>query len=110
MTAPAEQSTQVEQTLLDALTVSFRLRAESRPLGSISIGGESIACAGQISNLPEFSVPAGGCGEGVVLRVSAVEIGTQEVQVTPEPGAIVGGTSLAMLLALWIAARRRHDD
>jgi hypothetical protein len=100
-------SGEVEQTLVDSLTVSFRLRAESRPLGSASTGGASIACAGQLSELLDFEVPAAGCGEGVVVQVRAVEIGTQEVLLTPEPGVAVGGIALAMLLALRIARGRR---
>jgi len=97
----------LEQTIVDSLTVSFRLRAESRPLGSVSTGGEAIACAGQLSDLIDFTVPVAGCGEGVVVQVRAVEIGTQQVQLTPEPGVVVGGIALAMLLVLRIARNRR---
>jgi hypothetical protein len=97
---------QVEQTLVDTLAVSFRLRAESRPLGSISVGGAAIACAGENSGLSGFPLPAASCGEGLVVTVRATEIGTEEVSLTPEPGAVATGSAVAALVALGLWRRR----
>lgn len=98
---------QVTQSITDTLVVTFRLRAESRPEGSISTtGGEAIACAGQSSPLGSFDLDDGGrCnGTGVFINASVTQTGTQQVEV-PEP------TTLGLLglagLAIFGARRRR---
>ena len=95
------------QSFTDTLTISFRLRAESRPSGSVSTtGGEAIACAGQTSPLGSFDVDNSlNCGTGVTVNASVTQTGTSTALV-PEPGTIMLiGSGLAGLVAF--GARRR---
>jgi hypothetical protein len=97
----------VIQTFTDTLTVTFRLRAESRPSGSISVtGGEAIACAGQTSTLGSFALDnAANCGTGFTGNVGIVSNGFTIVAV-PEPGTIaLLGIGLAGIAAF--ATRKR---
>ena len=79
-----------EQSFTDTLTISFRLRAESRPSGSISTtGGEAMACAGQNSPLGAFDLAGGAnCGSGLTINASVAQIGTT-VEPVPEPTTLV---------------------
>jgi hypothetical protein len=95
------------QSFTDTLTVSFRLRAESRPSGSVSVtGGEALACAGQTSPLGSFALDnAASCGNGFTIAASVTQTGTTS-QLVPEPGTLVLiGSGIAGLVAY--AARRR---
>lgn len=95
------------QSFTDTLTVTFRLRAESRPSGSVSTtGGEALACAGQTSPLGSFDLDnAANCGSGFTVAASVTQIGTTS-ELVPEPGTIVLiGSGLAGLVAF--GARRK---
>lgn len=95
------------QSFTDTLTVSFRLRAESRASGSVSTtGGEALACAGQSSPLGSFDLDnAANCGSGFTVAASVTQTGTTS-ELVPEPGTIVLiGSGLAGLVAF--GARRK---
>ncbi len=95
------------QSFTDTLTVSFRLRAESRNSGSVSTtGGEALACAGQTSPLGSFVLDnAAACGNGFTIAASVTQTGTTSALV-PEPGTLMLiGSGLAGLVAF--GARRR---
>jgi hypothetical protein len=97
------------QSFTDTLTVSFRLRAESRASGSISTtGGEALACAGQTSPLGSFDLDnAANCGSGFTIAASVTQTGTTSALV-PEPGTLVLiGSGIAGLVAF--GARRRAN-
>lgn len=101
----------VTQSFSDTLRVSFRLRAESRPSGSISVtGGEALACAGQTSPLGGFVLDnnaAVNCGSGLTINATSTVTGTQNVQIAPEPAAL-GLMGLAMLGLAWVGYRSRR--
>ena len=95
------------QSFTDTLTISFRLRAESRASGSVSTtGGEAIACAGQVSPLGGFVTDNGlACGNGAQITASVAQTGTTSALV-PEPGTLLLiGSGLTGLVAF--GARRR---
>ncbi len=95
------------QSFTDTLTVSFRLRAESRASGSVSTtGGEALACAGQTSPLGGFVLDnAANCGSGFTVAATVTQTGTTTALV-PEPGTLMLiGSGLAGLVAF--GARRR---
>jgi hypothetical protein len=95
------------QSFTDTLTISFRLRAESRPSGSVSTtGGEALACAGQTSPLGGFDLDnAANCGSGFTIGATVTQTGTTSALV-PEPGTLVLiGSGIAGLVAF--GARRR---
>jgi len=95
------------QSFTDTLTISFRLRAESRASGSISTtGGEALACAGQTSPLGGFVLDnAAACDGGLTIAASVTQTGTTSALV-PEPGTLMLiGSGLAGLVAF--GARRR---
>lgn len=95
------------QSFTDTLTVTFRLRAESRPSGSISTtGGEALACAGQSSPLSGFDLDnAANCGSGFTVNASVTQTGTTSALI-PEPATLVlVGSGIAGLVAF--GARRR---
>jgi hypothetical protein len=97
------------QSFTDTLTVSFRLRAESRPSGSVSTtGGEALACAGQVSPLGGFDLDnAANCGSGFTIAATVTQTGTTSALV-PEPGTLVLiGSGIAGLVAF--GARRRAN-
>ena len=94
------------QSFTDTLTISFRLRAESRASGSISTtGGEALACAGQTSPLGGFVLDnAATCDGGLTIAASVTQTGTTSALV-PEPGTLMLiGSGLAGLVAF--GARR----
>jgi len=87
--------------------VTFRLRAESRPSGSVSTtGGEALACAGQTSPLGSFDLDnAANCGSGFTVTATVTQIGTTS-ELVPEPGTVILiGSGLAGLVAF--GARRK---
>lgn len=95
------------QSFTDTLTVSFRLRAESRASGSVSTtGGEALACAGQTSPLGGFVLDnAAACDGGLTIAATVTQTGTTSALV-PEPGTLMLiGSGLAGLVAF--GARRR---
>lgn len=95
------------QSFTDTLTITFRLRAESRPSGSVSTtGGEALACAGQTSPLGSFALDDGAnCGSGFTVAANVTQTGTTTALV-PEPTTLVLiGSGLAGLVAL--GARRK---
>jgi hypothetical protein len=95
------------QSFTDTLTVTFRLRAESRPSGSISTtGGEALACAGQVSPLGSFDLDnAASCGSGFTIAASVTQTGTTSALI-PEPATLVlVGSGIAGLVAF--GARRK---
>lgn len=95
------------QSFTDTLTVTFRLRAESRPSGSVSTtGGEALACAGQTSPLGSFVLDnAAACGTGFTIAGTVTQTGTTTALV-PEPGTLMLiGCGLAGLVAF--GAHRR---
>jgi hypothetical protein len=95
------------QSFTDTLTVSFRLRAESRPSGSVSTtGGEALACAGQSSPLGSFDLDnSAACGAGFTVTATVTQTGTTS-ELVPEPTTILlVGSGLAGLVAF--GARRR---
>ena len=101
----------ITQSFTDTLRVTFRLRAESRPSGSISTtGGEAIACFGQTSPLGSFALDNGGnCGTGFTINATTNVTGTSllaNLLVVPEPGTLVllGGA----LAGLATFGRRRN--
>jgi hypothetical protein len=98
---------QVTQSFSDTLRVTFRLRAESRPSGSVSTtGGEALACAGQTSPLGGFDLDdAANCGSGFTINANSTVTGTTNV-ILPEPAtaALLG---LAALGLGWVSLRRR---
>lgn len=96
------------QSFTDTLTVSFRLRAESRASGSVSTtGGEALACAGQTSSLGSFALDnAANCGSGFTVSATVTQTGTTSALV-PEPTTLVMiGSGLAGLVAF--GARRKN--
>jgi hypothetical protein len=99
----------VVQSFTDTLQLTFRLRAESRPSGSVSTtGGEAIACFGQASPLGSFTIDngAGYCGTGVTFAATTTVTGTQSVAI-PEPSTLaLLGAALAGLA--WAGARSRR--
>jgi hypothetical protein len=101
----------VTQSFTDTLRVTFRLRAESRPSGSVSVtGGEALACAGQTSPLGGFVLDnnaAVNCGTGFTINATTTVTGTQNVQIAPEPGAL-GLFGLAMLGLAWVGYREHR--
>jgi len=95
------------QSFTDTLTVTFRLRAESRPSGSVSTtGGEALACAGQVSPLGGFDLDnAANCGSGFTIAASVSQTGTTSALI-PEPATLVlVGSGIAGLVAF--GARRK---
>lgn len=95
------------QSFTDTLTVSFRLRAESRASGSVSTtGGEALACAGQTSPLGSFDLDnSAACGNGFEVTATVTQTGTTSALV-PEPTTLVLiGSGLAGLVAF--GARRK---
>jgi len=97
------------QSFTDTLTVTFRLRAESRPSGSVSVtGGEALACAGQTSPLGGFDLDnnaAVNCGSGFTITATVTQTGTTS-ELVPEPGTLMLiGSGLAGMVAF--GARRR---
>lgn len=97
------------QSFTDTLTISFRLRAESRPSGSISAtGGEALACAGQTSSLGSFALDnSANCGSGFTVAASVAQTGlTTEPVSVPEPATLVLiGLGVA---GIAVAGRRRQ--
>jgi len=95
------------QSFTDTLTVTFRLRAESRPSGSVSTtGGEALACAGQTSPLASFDLDdAAACDSGLTITGTVTQTGTTSALV-PEPTTmLLVASGLAGLVAF--GARRR---
>jgi PEP-CTERM motif len=95
------------QSFTDTLTVTFRLRAESRASGSVSTtGGEALACAGQTSPLSSFDLDdAASCGAGFTVTGTVTQTGTTSALV-PEPTTmLLVASGLAGLVAF--GARRR---
>lgn len=80
------------QSFTDTLVITFRLRAESRPSGSVSTtGGEAIACAGQVSPLGSFTLDnssGANCGSGFQINASVTQTGTT-VEPVPEPTTLL---------------------
>jgi hypothetical protein len=101
----------VNQSFTDTLRISFRLRAESRPSGSVSTtGGEAIACFGQTSPLSGFDLDnnaAVNCGSGMTVNASSTVTGFTNIQVAiPEPATLaLLGSALAGLA--WAGMRKR---
>jgi hypothetical protein len=96
------------QSFTDTLTVTFRLRAESRPSGSVSTtGGEALACAGQTSPLDGFDLDnSASCGSGFTIAASVTQTGTTS-ELVPEPGTLMLiGSGLAGLVAFGAGRRR----
>jgi hypothetical protein len=99
------------QSYSDTLTVSFRLRTESRPSGSVSAtGGEALACFGQTSPLGSFALDnSANCGSGFSVTATVSQTGTStlnNIVVVPEPSTVVLiGAALAGLAAF--GARKR---
>jgi len=95
------------QSFTDTLTITFRLRAESRASGSVSTtGGEALACAGQTSPLGSFDLDnSANCDGGLTIAASVAQTGTTS-ELVPEPGTLMLiGSGLAGLVAF--GARRR---
>jgi hypothetical protein len=95
------------QSFTDTLTVTFRLRAESRASGSVSTtGGEALACAGQRSPLGSFDLDnAANCGSGFTINANVTQTGTTSALI-PEPSTVLlVASGLAGLVAF--GARRR---
>jgi hypothetical protein len=104
----------VNQSFTDTLRVTFRLRAESRPSGSISVtGGEAIACFGQTSPLGGFVLDnnaAVNCGSGMTVNASTTVTGFSAIQVAiPEP-ATLGLLGGALAGVVWAGTRKRNQD
>lgn len=95
------------QSFMDTLRVSFRLRAESRPSGSVSTtAGEAMACAGLQSTLDSFDTQPN-CGSGLTLQGAVGDFDFETFTVTvPEPGTLALVLSGASLLALLRRERR----
>jgi hypothetical protein len=95
----------VVQSFTDTLRVSFRLRAVSRPSGTISTtAGEAMACAGLQSTLDNFSLLPN-CGSGLSIFGAVADFAEETVVVAvPEPGTLV----LAALGAAGIGTGRRR--
>lgn len=87
---PLLGSVNFTQSITDTLTISFRLRAESRPSGSISTtGGEALACAGQASPLGGFDLDnSANCGSGLTIGASIAQTGTT-AELVPEPTTLL---------------------
>ena len=101
----------VTQSFTDTLRVTFRLRAESRPSGSVSTtGGEAIACAGQTSPLGGFVLDnnaAVNCGSGFTINALSSVTSTSSVSI-PEPASLgLLGIGLLGLAAVGLRGRRK---
>lgn len=97
------------QSFTDTLTITFRLRAESRPSGSVSTtGGEALACAGRVSPLGGFDLDnAANCGSGFTVGATVTQTGTT-VEAVPEPTTLLMfGLGIAGIAAAGSARRRR---
>ena len=95
------------QSFTDTLTVTFRLRAESRNSGSVSTtGGEALACAGQTSPLGSFDLDnAAACDGGFTVNAAVTQTGTTS-QLVPEPTTLLlVASGLAGIVAF--GARRK---
>ncbi len=91
------------QSFTDTLRVTFRLRTESRPSGSVSTtGGEALACFGQTSPLGSFALDnAANCGTGFDITGTTTVGSNSVVQIVPEPSTIllVGGAIAGLAFA-----------
>jgi hypothetical protein len=99
------------QTFTDTLTVTFRLRAASRPSGSVSANaGEAIACAGQTSPLASFALDDGGtCGSGFTVQGMVQSFGSTSGIFAPESTTILLlGSGLVGLAAFRTRRPKRH--
>ena len=96
------------QSFTDTLRVSFRVRAVSRPSGSVSTtAGESIACAGLQSGLDDFDLVPN-CGSGLTLSGAVGEFGAETLLVSvPEPGTLALCATALGAIGFW---RRRARE